>query len=325
MTPDDLCPLIHEAHAALKGQVVQTPLLTLPTLNDLVGGTVYLKAENCQHTGSFKYRGAVNHMRSLAQSGQTPPIIAYSSGNHAQGVAKAARDAGLSVQIVMPADAPKVKIERTKALGAEVILYDRVHESREEVAANLPEANRAYLIPPYSHPLTIAGQASVGMEVIEQLGGSRLDQALICCGGGGLATGTTAALRTAYPDLQGYTVEPEGFDDFKRSLETGKLQENATRSGSICDAIITPSPGPLTFPLAQAMDMQGVTVRDEDALAAVAWAASNLKLILEPGGAVALAAVLGQKIDLKGKSTLAVLSGGNIDAALLSQAMEQPG
>lgn len=318
----DLLPLITDAHEALKGRVVQTPLITLPALNEQVGGTVYLKAENCQHTGSFKYRGAVNHMRTLADAGEKPPVIAYSSGNHAQGVAKAAKDADLSVQIVMPADAPAVKIARTKALGAEVILYDRATESREEVAANLPQANQAYLIPPFDHPLTIAGQASAGMEVIEQLDGAPLDQALICCGGGGLATGTTAALQTAYPNLQGYTVEPDGFDDFKRSLESGEIQENAVRSGSICDAIITPKPGSLTFPLAQELGMAGVSVSDTDALAAVAWAAENLRLILEPGGAVALAAVLGQKIDLKGKSTLAVLSGGNIDASLLSRALE---
>ena len=323
MNLDDLLPLINQAQPALKGRVVQTPLITLPNLNAQVGGTVYLKAENCQHTGSFKYRGAINHMRTLADLGQTPAIIAYSSGNHAQGVALAARDAGLDAQIVMPADAPAVKIERTRSLGAKVIFYDRETEDREKVAAALPQAQAAYVIPPYDHPLTIAGQATVGMEVIDQLDGAHLDQALICCGGGSLATGTTAALRQAYPDLRSYTVEPEGFDDFKRSLETGSAQENAQRNGSICDSIITPKPGILTLRLALELGMAGVTVGDEEALAAIAWAAQNLKMILEPSGAVALAAVLGRKINLGGKSTLAVLSGGNVDPALLARALEQ--
>ena len=224
----------------------------------------------------------------------------------------------------MPADAPQVKIDNTSSYGAEVVLYDRETESREAVAAALPQANEAYLIPPYDHPLTIAGQATAGMEVIEQLEGADLDQALICCGGGGLATGVTQALHDAYPGLQSYAVEPTGFDDFARSLARGERVSNASKSGSICDAIITPTPGELTFPLAQACNMLGVSVSDEEALDAVAYAAKKLRIILEPGGAVALAAALFGKIDLKGRSTLALLSGGNIDADLLAKALERP-
>ena len=316
--------LIRDAAARLQGRAVATPLLTFPALNDHVGGTLYLKPENLQHTGSFKYRGALNHVVALGERGARQPILAYSSGNHAQGVAKAAADAGLPATLIMPADAPQTKIARTKAYGGEVVLYDRETESREDRAARLPQAKEAYLIPPYDHELTIAGQGSLGLEVIDQLGGAPLDQALVCCGGGGLATGVTAALRSAYPDLEAYAVEPRDFDDFGRSLQAQRRVSNARKSGSICDAILTPCPGLKTFALAQDLGMRAVTVTDADALHAVAYAAQTLRLIVEPGGAVALAAALTGKIDLQGKATLAVLSGGNIDAALLATALETP-
>ena len=344
---------IKMAHEALRGQVVRTPLLTFPALDALVGGRVYIKPENLQHTGSFKYRGALNHISHLKGDKAPPAVIAYSSGNHAQGVAKAAQDAGIPCSIVMPKDAPKTKIARTRAFGADVVLYDRETESREAVAAALPAANAAYLIPPYDHPLTIAGQGTIGVEVCAQmrqealnqksldqksldrgsldqgsldqgsLDQPALDQALICCGGGGLAAGVTVALRETYPTLKSYACEPKGFDDFRRSLAQGQRVENADRSGSICDAIITPTPGVLTFDLAQSLSMEGVAVSDEEALDAVAYAAQRLRLIVEPGGAVALAAALFGKIDMAGKSTLVVLSGGNIDGDLLIRALDR--
>ena len=315
---------IQQAHAALKGQVVCTPLLSFPALDALLGGRVYLKPENLQHTGSFKYRGALNHIRMLKGAKAPKSILAYSSGNHAQAVAKVAKDTNLPATIIMPADAPAIKIERTRALGANLVLYDRETQSREEVAENLPEAKASYLIPPYDHPLTIAGQGSIGLEVSEQLGGENLDQALICCGGGGLAAGATLGLQIAYPNLQSYVCEPEDFDDFTRSLEKKALQKNSRRSGSICDAIITPTPGTLTFSIAQSCGIRGAVVSDDQALAAVGYAAQNLRLILEPGGAVALAAALFGKVDLRGKSTLILLSGGNIDSDLLLRALELP-
>ncbi len=312
---------IKSAYNRINKRGVRTPLLTFPALNEFLGGTIYLKPENLQHTGSFKYRGAMNHIRSLAEAGKRPTIIAYSSGNHAQGVARAASEANLQATIVMPSDAPKVKINRTRAFGAKVVLYDRVNQIREEVAANLENAEKSYLIPPFDNNLTIAGQGTLGLEVTEQLDGAQLDQTLICCGGGGLATGVTAALRHAYPDVLSYLVEPEDFDDFGRSLVLGDRIRNSKLTGSICDAIITPTPGAITFPLAMKLKMQGLAVSDDEALHAVAYAAQKLRLITEPGGAVALAAALTNKIDLAGKSTLIVLSGGNIDNDLLQKAL----
>ncbi len=315
---------IRDAAARLRGRAVKTPLLTFPALNDRLGGTLYLKPENLQHTGSFKYRGALNHLVALNERDERRPIIAYSSGNHAQGVAKAATDAGLPATLIMPADAPQTKIARTKAFGGEVVLYDRETESREDRAARLPQANEAYLIPPYDHELTIAGQGTLGLEVVEQLAGAPLDQALLCCGGGGLATGVTAALRSTYPDLDAYAVEPRDFDDFGRSLRLQRRVGNARKSGSICDSILTPRPGHMTFALAQDQGMRALTVSDRQALLAVAYAAQDLRLIVEPGGAVALAAALAGKVTLQGKTTLAVLSGGNLDAGLLATALETP-
>ena len=340
---------IYRAQEALRGQVVRTPLVTFPDLNTFLGGRLYLKLENLQHTGSFKYRGALNHVRTLVQSSAETPVdipvdtirgaqdvgtvrtvrtvptvqtvLAVSSGNHAQAVAKAAKDAGLSATLVMPSDAPRVKIARVRALGARVVTFDRQTEDREAILQALPEASKAYIIPPYDHPLTIAGQGTIGLEVAEQLEGASLDQLLICCGGGGLATGTATALQQAYPALDTTVVEPEGFDDFTRSLTTGTRQSNPRRVGSLCDALLTPTPGALTLPLAHNLGIKGVVVSDAQALAAVAYAAQKLRLIVEPGGAVALAAALFAKVDLRGKTTVAVISGGNIDCDVLTEAL----
>ena len=314
---------INAAHERLKGRVVCTPLLNFPALDAQLGGRVFLKPENLQHTGSFKYRGALNAISTLTQDQLDQGVIAYSSGNHAQAVAKAAADAGAAATIVMPEDAPAIKIRRTHAFGAKVVLYDRETQSREDVAAQHQGA--ATLIPPFDFAPTMAGQASAAMEALEQLAqrddGLSFDQALICCGGGGLAVGMGQALKAANPHTHIYGVEPQGFDDFARSLRAGERLTNPHKTGSICDAIITPSPGEMTFPIAQALHMDCVDVDDEQALLAVAYAAQRLRLIVEPGGAVALAAALFGAVEMAGRTTLLTLSGGNIDAAMLTQAL----
>ena len=311
---------IHAAHARLKGRVVCTPLLNFPALDAQTGGRVFLKPENLQHTGSFKYRGALNAIMSLTPTQASKGVIAYSSGNHAQGVAKAAADAGVAATIVMPLDAPAVKIKRTRAYGAKVILYDREKESREDIARD--HQGETTLIPPYDHEWTISGQGTAALEALEQLAPDlSFDQALICCGGGGLTVGMGQALHNAKANTQIYGVEPVGFDDFSRSLVAGQRLTNTSKTGSICDAILTPTPGDITFPIAQTLQVRGVSVTDEMAQLAVAYAAQRLRLIVEPGGAVALAATLFGQVEMAGRTSLVVLSGGNIDPALLGQAL----
>ncbi|HGG04695.1 MAG TPA: threonine/serine dehydratase [Aliiroseovarius sp.] len=316
--------MIRAAAQRLKGHARETPLLSSPFLDDMAGRQVLLKAECLQHTGSFKFRGARAAISALDDDARVRGIIAFSSGNHAQGVALAARDFGTSAVIIMPSDAPASKIENTRTLGAEVVLYDRASEDRDAIGDKLAQDRGLTLIKPFDNAEVIAGQASVGLEIAAQAAGAKGD-VLVPCGGGGLTAGVALALAADAPDLRVRPVEPEGFDDVARSLRSGKIERNARLSGCLCDAIITPSPGTLTFPILKAHAGPGLVVSEDDALKAMALAFSNLKLVIEPGGAVALAAALFQGSALEGDTVVAVASGGNVDAPVFRMALERYG
>jgi threonine dehydratase len=309
---------VKAARERLKGQSVVTPLLSSPDLDARTGGRVFVKAEPLQRTGSFKFRGAYNRISRIAPEDRGRGVIAYSSGNHAQGVAHSAQLFGIRATIIMPKDSPRLKIENTKGYGAEVILYDRFGESREAIGQRLSAESGAILVPPYDDPDIMAGQGTIGIEIMEQLGerGLAPEVLLCCCGGGGLMSGIATSMSALSPGTALYCVEPAGYDDTKRSLEKGERVANAQGPMSICDAIVTPMPGQLTFPINRARLKGGLAVTDAEAAEAVAYAARVLKITAEPGGAVALAAALSGKIDLKGRTAAVVLSGGNIEPAL---------
>ena len=315
--------LIREAARRLAGHARLTPLLSSPFLDELAGRRVLVKPECLQHTGSFKYRGARNALATLSAESRARGVIAFSSGNHAQGVALAAREFGVPAVIVMPSDAPKLKLDNTRALGAEVVLYDRETEDRDAIGAELAEARGLNLIKPFDDLRVIAGQGTVGHEIAAQaraLGVSSGD-VLVPTGGGGLASGVALALEAGAPAMRLRTVEPEGFDDVARSLASGQIERNARLSGSVCDAIVTPSPGQLTFPILARLAGPGLTVTDDEALRAMALAFTRLKIVIEPGGAVALAAALFRGVHLEGEAVVAVASGGNVDPGLFAEAL----
>ncbi len=318
---------IEAAAARLAGHAVLTPLLEVPALNERVGGRVLVKAEVLQRTGSFKFRGAFNKISQIPEAERAGGVIAYSSGNHAQGVAAAARLLGIAATIVMPADAPVIKIENTKALGAEVIFYDRHREAREEVAERLRAERKATLVRPYDDPDIIAGQGTCGLEIARQAeaAGAHLDAALVCCGGGGLISGTATALSSLSPGIAVYAVEPEGFDDTARSLAAGQRVTNDPAARSFCDALLAPTPGELTFSINRRLLAGGLGVGDQDVARAMNFAFRALKLVAEPGGAVALAALLAGKFDARDKTVAITLSGGNVDPATFARAVAMPG
>ena len=304
---------IRAAAARIAPHVLRTPLLRSPRLDARLGGRAFFKAECLQITGSFKLRGATNAVRQLPTG--TPGVVAYSSGNHAQAVALAAREAGLPAVIVMPRDAPAAKRARTAGYGAEVVLYDRETESREKIGETLARTRGYALVPPYDHPHTMAGQGTAGLEAADALHaiGVTPDAVLVCCSGGGLAAGVGTAVRDRFPACEVVTVEPEGFDDTARSLATGTRQANPAGGRSVCDALLVPTPGALTFPVLAALGARGVAVSDDAALRAVRTAAEELRVVLEPGGAVALAAALEGIVGAAGRTLLVILSGGNAD------------
>ena len=308
--------MIEAAAERLKGHARRTPLLSSPFLDDLAGRRVLVKAECLQHTGSFKFRGAWNAVSAL----KPPGVIAYSSGNHAQGVALAARLHGIAAVIIMPADAPANKIDNTRALGAEVVLYDRATEDRDAIGARLAAERGLTLIKPFDMAEVIAGQGTTGLEIAEQAAeaGVTAGDVLVCCGGGGLTSGIALALERRAPAFIVRPVEPEGFDDTLRSLETGQIQRNARLSGSICDAIVTPQPGEVTWPILRRLCGPGLAVSEDEALRAMALAHDRLKIVLEPGGAVALAAALFRP---GSGPVIAVASGGNVDRAMMARAL----
>src|SRR5690348_9312029 len=305
---------IAAAAQRLAGVAVRTPLVSAPVLDERLGARVFLKAETLQRTGSFKFRGAYNKISSIPADKRAGGVVAYSSGNHAQGVAAAARLLGLRATIVMPSDAPLAKRRRTEALGAEVVAYDRVREDRAAIAHKIAEERGATLVPPYDDPLIVAGQGTIGREIAEDLAALDLRPELVLIGasGGGLAAGVALGLKARVPDAVMYTVEPEAFDDTRRSFASGRREKNEQLSGSICDALLTATPGEVTFPINSRLIGQGVTVSDEEVAAAVRFAFEELKLVVEPGGVVGLAAMLAGKVDLRGRIVVGVLSGGNV-------------
>ncbi|MCR9157848.1 MAG: threonine/serine dehydratase [Rhodobacteraceae bacterium] len=318
---------IEAAANRLKGHARVTPLLSSPFLDDIAGKRVLVKAECLQHTGSFKYRGARSAVSALSDEQRKNGVIAYSSGNHAQGVALAARQYGASAVIIMPADAPTMKIENTRALGAEVVLYDRATEDRDVIGSKLSDERGLTLIRPYDEPEVIAGQGTCGLEIAAQaaeLGVTDAD-VIVCCGGGGLTSGIALALEAHAPGMRVRPAEPEGFDDVTRSLASGQIERNTGSASGLCDAIVTPQPGNLTFPIMRRLCAQGIVVSDEEAQRAMAHAFARLKLVAEPGGAVALASALFHANQIASDTVICTISGGNVDRSVFLAALDQFG
>jgi threonine dehydratase len=319
-------PTIADLRAAavrLAGVVRETPLVADTPLDDVTGGRILLKLEPLQHTGSFKVRGAYNRLVQLSPAERAAGVVAFSSGNHAQGVAWAAKRLGLAAAIVMPADAPAAKLNSTRALGAEVILYDRERESREEIATRLATERGATLVPSFDDPHIIAGQGTVGLELMTQAADRDAlpDDVIVCCSGGGLVSGCALAVKDRSPAARLFSAEPEAFDDTRRSLEAGRRLANEPGRRSICDALQAPMPGLLTFELMNRLLAGGLAVSDDEVRQAMAWAFRHLRLVVEPGGAVALAAVLSGKLGLRGRTAAVVISGGNVDADVFCAAL----
>jgi threonine dehydratase len=312
------------AAALLKGVAVRTPLLEFSPLNARAGGRVLVKFEGAQHTGSFKFRGAYNRLARIPPAARSAGVVAWSSGNHAQGVAAAARLMGMPATIVMPADAPAIKLANTRALGARVVPYDRATQSREAIATAIAEERGATLVPSFDDPFVIAGQGTTGLEILDQArgAGATVGRILVCCGGGGLVAGIATAVKATAPDIEIFAVEPAGFDDTARSLASGRRERIASDATSICDALQTPSPGELTFPINRALLSGALVVSDDQVRGAMRFAFQAMKLVIEPGGAVALAAALEGLASAGPGATVVVVSGSNVDpelyAAILS-------
>ncbi len=319
--------MIHAAESRLQGHARRTPLLSSPFLDEIAGRRVLIKAECLQHTGSFKFRGGWSAVSALSPDTRARGVIAFSSGNHAQGVALAAKRHDAPAVIIMPSDAPRLKIDNTRALGAEVVLYDRASEDRDAIGERLARERGLTLIKPFDEPQVIAGQGTTGLEIADQAADAGVSEAdvLICCGGGGLTSGIALALADRAPGLRPRPVEPRGFDDVARSLASGGIERNNRMSGSPCDAILTPEPGQITFPILKRLCGPGLVVSDDEALRAVALAFSRLKIVVEPGGAVALAAALFHAPEIEGDAVIVVATGGNVDAGVFRDALARFG
>lgn len=317
---------VEAAARRLSGVTVETPLLQNAELDRIAGGNVLIKPECFQSIGSFKIRGAYNFLSQLSAEQAQRGVVAWSSGNHAQGVALAGKLLGIQTAIVMPEDAPAAKLESTRRLGGEIITYDRYTEDREAIARSIAAERGAAVVPSYDHPYIIAGQGTVGLEIAEQSVqlGLPVNQALINCGGGGLASGSAIALKARLPDVAIYTVEPEEFDDTARSLDCGERIGVAKGSQTICDALLADMPGEMPFEILTRLASGGLTVSDAEVRDAMRFAFQNLKLVVEPGGAVALAAVLTGAIDTTEKTTAIVLSGGNVDFEVFASIQAEP-
>ncbi len=319
--------MIEAARERIGAEAIRTPLLSSPFLDDIAGRRILVKAECLQRTGSFKFRGGWSAVSGLAPEIRERGVIAFSSGNHAQGVALAAALHEVPSVIIMPDDAPKIKIENTRAYGAEVVLFDRSKDDRDAIGATLSKDRGLTLIRPYDEPLVIAGQGTVGLEIAEQ--GHELGignaEVLVPCGGGGLTSGTAIALNAKAPGYTVRTCEPQAFDDVARSLASGRIERNEKLAGSVCDAIITPQPGNITFPIMTHHCGPGIAVTEDEALHAMVLAFLRLKVVVEPGGAVALAAALFHGAELKSDTVVAVASGGNVDPEIMAQALSRFG
>jgi threonine dehydratase len=314
---------IRAAASRIAPYTVRTPLLTSPALDAACVARVLIKPEVLQRTGSFKMRGAMSRLSLLTVEERNRGVVAFSSGNHAQAVAYAARLLDAPAVIVMPADAPALKIANTRGYGAEVVLYDRYTEDREAIGRSLASERGLTLVPPFDDPHVMAGQGTAGLEIAEDAAAMylKIDAALICCSGGGLAAGMATALTALHPGIQVYAVEPDGFDDTARSLKAGERVANMAGAKSICDALLVDRPGELTFAVNRKLLAGAVSVSDAEVRAAMRFAFEHLKLVVEPGGTAALAALLAGKVEAKGKTVAVILSGGNVDPAQFAAAL----
>lgn len=310
-------PTINDVRAAaerIKGIAVRTPLIRNDELDAALGAKAFVKAENLQRGGAFKMRGATNAIAALPADVRARGVIAFSSGNHAIAVSTAAKLFGIKATIVMPSDAPRIKLETTRSLGATVVTYDRVNESREEIGAKISAESGASLIKPFDDPNVIAGQGTLGLEIAEEISPDIL---VVQGSGGGLSTGTALAL----PNAKVFVVEPEGHDDIARTLKAGSIQRNAPGIRSICDGLLTEQMGEITYAIARERFSGAVAVSDNEVRRAMRFAFRHLKLVLEPSGAAALAAALEGKVELKDKTVAIVASGGNVDEETFMEAL----
>jgi len=313
---------VEAAAGRLAGQAVVTPLIESPALSERIGARVLIKPETLQRVGAFKFRGAYNRLVQLTPDERQRGVVAYSSGNHAQGVALAARLLGMPAVIVMPSDAPAAKLDATKAYGAEIRLYDRLKESREEIAARMAAERGAVMVPSFDDPAIVAGQGTVGLEMVRQAQalGATFDLLLVPISGGGLISGISLAVKALSPATAIWGLEPAGFEDTRLSLEAGKRVRIQPTGRSLCDALESPAPGELTFPIMQKNLAGAVALTDPEVAEAMRYAFSTLKLVVEPGGAVGLAALLTGKVKVKADQTVGlVLSGGNVDPDLFAR------
>jgi threonine dehydratase len=316
---------VEAAAKRIAGKAVKTPLLSFPLLEKNLGFRLLVKAETLQLTGSFKFRGACNKLLIVKeQNPAAKAVVAFSSGNHAQGVAAAAAMLGFKATIVMPDDAPQIKIENTKALGAEVVLYKRHAESREQISADIAERTGAVMVPPYDDPAIMAGQGTAGLELCAQAEalGLTADVVIAPASGGGLVAGVATAVKHRWPGAAVYAAEPATCNDLQRSLAEGKRVANAPGAISICDALMSPSPGALTFPVHQALLAGALAASDADILKAMKFALTRLKLVIEPGGAASLACALLNRDRFRGRTVAIIASGGNADPAMLKRALD---
>jgi threonine dehydratase len=316
-----IIPAFADVEAAAKrlaGVAVLTPLVESPILSERTGGRVFLKLEILQLTGSFKFRGAYNRLVQLNAAERAKGVVAFSSGNHAQGVAAAAKLLNIPATIVMPADAPRIKMENTRGYGAEIVTYDRKRQSREEIAAKLAAERGAVVVPSFDDPHIVAGQGTTGLEIANQAEAAniKLDAVLAPASGCGLSSGIALALSGTSPNTRVFAVQPEGYDGARLSLAAGQRMAAAGTRATIADALMSPAPGHIPFAILKASKAGGLAVPDEALVQAVGYAARNLKLVVEPGGAAALAALLSRTFDARGKTIAIVLSGGNIDPGM---------
>ncbi len=311
---------IDDAYDQIKNKIIKTPLITNDYINKQLESNIFFKLENLQTTGSFKLRGASYKISKISKEEKNNGVVAYSSGNHAQAVAYASLQQEIPSKIIMPNNAPNIKIANTKKYKAEVILYDPNIESRENIGEKIAKEENRTLIRPYDDIDIVAGQGTAGKEITDQLNKKSIvpDIYLCCCGGGGLIAGTSTYLKYKFPNINSYSVEPYGFDDTKKSLESSKIIANERGFNSICDAIITPQPGKLTFPINIQSLSGGLVVSDSEVKQTIKFLAEHLKIIVEPGGAVAATAVLNSKINIKNKTVVVMISGGNIDLTMFN-------
>jgi threonine dehydratase len=314
---------VRAARTRIAGSITRTPMLRNPVLDEHVGATVLLKAEPLQRTGSFKLRGATNAILRLSAEQVRRGVVTHSSGNHGQATACAAASVGAKATVFMPADAPRIKVESTRRWGAEIIAYDRARDDRFALTDAYAERTGAVVVPPFDHNDVIAGQGTLALELAEDAAaaGLTMDALLVCTGGGGLIAGCALAMEGASPATEIYAVEPEGWDDTARSLASGERIENAPGGSTLCDALLSKMPGEITFALNRPRLSGGLVVTDEEVLAAIAFAFNHLKLVVEPGGAVCLAALLAGKFSGRGRVIGAVISGGNVDPAVFGRAL----